>query len=264
MGHKTKLKRKYYTLFKKSKKSKKIYCKDNCYKKIYKHSDRIKYVCHWSINYIWKILTNNAPNNLWDRKTLNIKKLKTLIFTGKEKCIYAIDIAYTDSNHDYDIHTFLIERNKNKYKIYQSYIIKYTMQEWLNGKLNKNSKCRENYSHLSPTKLSTFSIKDQTEIKEITNNNKNLFRYFPICVKEFGGNNCISKSKLNRFLNLLNNFLKMFGEHNITKTNMYSRQIFGWDGFTDNKDTEEQTYIPPTSKNIRLLVNSHDVICERL
>lgn len=266
----------------KPKKSKKLLCFNKCHKKIYSHSDRRQQVCHESVNYIWDILTNKTPVSNRDAIFYKISDFRDLLFRTKDDSIFLIDIDFNDIDREYNnkkkyvetfnLHTFLIEKRKNKYKIYQSYVLKYTMHEWLHGILNKESTCRTDYSFIDKYDLSKkpshFSnklyieiLKDKAMYKELNNNNKNLFKHFNSCVKEFGGNNCISKSTVSRFLDLLQNFFNAFNNRNIKKGNYYSRKIFGWDILTDNEKTEEQTYVSPIKHNIRIKVQSSKILC---
>lgn len=264
----------------KRKKTKGLLCFNRCHKKIYTHSDRTQHVCHDSVNYIWNILTNNKESY---KQVYSIDDFKHTLFNTNRDMVYLVDIDFNDIDRElrykpitiFNLHTLLIERKANKYKIYQSYVLKYTIHEWLNGILNKKSHCRSNYSfiekynnvlkHKNITKqIRTDLTKNKDMYIELNNNNKSLNKYYYRCVNEFGGNNCISKSTMSRFLDLLQNFINAFNSYDVKKGNSYARRLFGWDILTDNIDTEEQTYVSDVPHNMRLNVQSRSYHCNKL
>lgn len=272
-------KRKFRKPVSKPKKSKRLKCYSNCHKKIYTHSDRRQQVCHESVNYIWDILTNNKYN-IFSRKRYNIRDFKHDLFNKNKDMVYLIDIDFSDIDRElkrknisiFNLHTFLIERKNNKYKIYQSYVLKYTIHEWINGILNKKSDCRTDYSFINKynstirnknisNDLYNDLIKNKNLYIELNNNNNNLYKHYYRCVKEFGGNNCISKSTMSKFLDLLENFMNAFNNYDVKLGNSYARKLFGWDILTINKDSEEQTYVSQVKHNMHIKVQSSKYGC---
>ena len=121
----------------------------------------------------------------------------------------------------------MLEKVNNMYKIYQSFVAKYTIKEWLNGKLTKDV--------LKDFELFKF-LKESDEYKiglAFNNDNNEFEKQFKQTVNNFGGPNCIPTEQVEKFLNLLSEMLikiKNYTDSNkntINQINDISKQIFG-------------------------------------
>jgi hypothetical protein len=211
-------------------------CVDECYELIYNPRCEIGKTCHGSVKYVWNILTDMEldktsirvyfPDNHENISHLKFEQLKKEILEENSNKVYHIDLGCELKDGKISFHTFLIEKIEDIYKIYQSYVAKYTMNEWLTGKLN--NEVLKTYDVLVPTNNKYYNI-----LKQLNDDNNEFPQLFEETVKNFGGENCLPKEKINEFLELLSDILKKISNYNeesnndITEINNISKKIFG-------------------------------------
>ena len=214
----------------------KIECTDKCYDRIYNEKCDFKTkTCHQEVKYIWKILTNTDLNSTTYRDYTpdNFADLKNLILLTNSSSVYHIDLVCALWDNDIRresftaLHTLIIEKVKNKYKIYQSYVGKYTIKEWLNGKLNQDVLQMFDLDGIDK------SNKLYQILKSANEDNLELIKQFKYTVGNFGGPNCLPKEQIKKFLDLLTLMLNTIHNFTIRKIdtikqiNDISKQLFG-------------------------------------
>jgi hypothetical protein len=174
--------------------------------------------------------------------------------------VYYIDLNCELKNGINKFHTFLIEKIKDIYKIYQSYVGKYTINEWITGKLNNEVlKTYDTYIY-------------DSAIHKLNDDNKEFPLLFEKTVKNFGGENCLPKEKMNEFLELLSDILKKISNYNeesnkdITEINNISKKIFGPKLLVDHEEYHDLVGYKLSKPNFAFLfVKTAEITCsERL
>lgn len=199
---------------------------DECVKYIkYDAAIREKYaVCTRAAKNVFEILTgiNIGPVYEGSRfvKTNNVKFLRRPSGAKSHK-IYNIKLMESTDKGDIEHHSFVVEINRDRYRIYQSWIGKYSMDEWLMG-WNEGDSCR--YGTIYETDKSDF----------LTAYNKyGRLQYRNIYEKR------------NNFIDLLEKILS--NEGNVEQKNKLAVQLFGvtpWKGYIQFKKLERD----PNSK----------------
>jgi hypothetical protein len=256
-------------------------CVDACYARIYEDTNTVQDICHESIHYIWDILTDRGKKEQHNYSIDDIDSLIEGILEKPQYELYSIDIV-AQVTTDYPafqatkVHTFLIEQNFDKYKIYQSYAGKYTIGEWLNGKLDHHSSC--NRLELDETIKNIFYNKtlfDQLDSKMkltvtsaifLNENNIKLLDQFPKVVHDFGGENCITQENMRAFLTLFEELLFKISEYDLVGANSISENIFGTEMFTTPEDDDlhlDQYGLPEQQSPFPYIqVTQHKVTCK--
>jgi chemotaxis protein histidine kinase CheA len=227
----------------------KIDCTGECYNKIYNPKcDLTTETCHEDVIYIWNILTDTDLKSTvyTDYYPVYFNDLKDSILSADRNSVYHIDLVCNlgDGRDVRILHTLIIEKFNSMYKIYQSYVNKYTINEWLNGELNNAAggadraaagdwlaaTARERRSDAVVKKLSPDQVKRIHIIKRLNDDNLELIEQFKSTVGDFGGPNCLPEGQIKKFLDLL--ILMLNKIHNLPPSptkeiNDISKQLFG-------------------------------------